>query len=116
MSQLDPRNNQPFVPPPPPSYQRGSSLYPPDVLASKEASAASDAKQALIFAIVGLFCCGFIFGYLGFRKASDALETMQIYDVAQDKRGMATAAKIISICDIALWIVGLFIRFFVLAR
>ena len=111
MSQQPP--NDYFVPPPPP-YQPGSSLYPPEVLASKAAEVASEAKQALIFAIIGLFCCGFIFGYLAFRKASDALETIQIYEVAHDKRGLATAAKIIGIIDIVAWIAGLILRFFVL--
>ena len=111
MSQQPP--NDYFVPPPPP-YQPGSSLYPPEVLASKAAEVASEAKQGLIFAIIGLFCCGFIFGYLAFRKASDALETIQIYEVAHDKRGLATAAKIIGIIDIVAWIAGLILRFFVL--
>ena len=113
MSQQPP--NDDFVPPPPP-YQAQSSLYPPDVLASKAAAVTSDARQALILSIVGLFCCGFIFGYLAFRKANEALETIQIYDVAHDKRGIATAAKIISIIDIVAWIAGLFLRFFVLRR
>ena len=89
-------------------------MYSPEVLASKAAEVASEAKQALIFAIIGLFCCGFIFGYLAFRKASDALETIQIYEVAHDKRGLATAAKIIGIIDIVAWIAGLILRFFVL--
>ena len=114
MSQQPP--NDYFVPPPPPPYQHESSLYPPEVLASKAAEVASEAKQALIFAIIGLFCCGFIFGYLAFRKASDALETIQIYEVAQDKKGRAMAAKILSIIDIVAWIAGLFIRFFLLSR
>jgi hypothetical protein len=101
--------NDPFVPPPPP--QTGNPMYPPDMLAQKAAAAASDAKTALILAIVGIFCFGFIFGFLAYRKANEAIETIDIYQVAHEKRGMATAAKIIGIIDIAFWLVGLVLRF-----
>ena len=107
MSQMPP--NDPFVPPPPP--QTGNPMYPPDMLAQKAAAAASDAKTALILAIVGIFCFGFIFGFLAYRKANEAIETIDIYQVAHEKRGMATAAKIIGIIDIAFWLVGLVLRF-----
>jgi hypothetical protein len=112
LSQQPPPNDQ-FVPPPPPT-EYGSSLYPPDVLRSKAAVVASDAKNALILSIIGLFCFGFIFGFLAFRKANEALETIQIYEVAHDKKGLAMTAKIISIIDIAGWIIGLVLRFTVL--
>lgn len=110
MSQQPPPNYEPFVPPPPPSI--GSSLYSPEVLAAKAAAVASDAKNALILGIVGLFCFGFIFGFLAFRKANEALETIDIYEVAQNKRGLATAAKVLGIIDIVLWGIGLLLRIF----
>src|SRR5215471_14932129 len=106
MSQNPPPDQNAFVPPPPP-LPYSNSLYPPDVLASKAAHVASEAKTALILSILGIFCFGFIFGYLAFRKASDALETIQIYDVAHDKKGLAMTAKILGIFDIAAWIIGL---------
>ena len=86
-------------------------MYPPNVLAAKAAAAASDAKNALILSIVGLFCFGFIFGYLAFRKANEALETIALYDVAHEKRSLAMTAKVLSIIDIVVWIVGLVARF-----
>jgi hypothetical protein len=86
-------------------------MYPLDVLAAKAASAASDAKNALILSIVGLFCFGFIFGFLAFRKANEALETIAHYDVAHDKRGLAITAKVLGILDIVAWIAGLIARF-----
>ena len=86
-------------------------MYPPDVLEAKAKQAADDAKQALIMSIVGIFCLGFILGFLAFRKASSAIETIDLYNVAQDKRGMAMAAKIIGIVDIVLWALGLIARF-----
>lgn len=101
----------PFVPPPPPT---NSSLYPPDVLARQATYAASEAKTALVLSILGVFCFGFIFGLIAFRKANTALETINIYGVAEDKRGMAMTAKVISIIDIVLWGVGLFVRIFLL--
>lgn len=110
MSQEQPPNT-PFIPPPPPPSVAGSPLFSQEVLAAKAASAASDAKNALILSIVGLFCFGFIFGILAFRKANEALETMSAYGVAQEKRGIATVAKILGIIDIALWVVGLIARF-----
>ena len=117
MSQQPPDPNQPFVPPPPPSpTPYGNSLYPPNVLASKAASVASEVKTALILACIGFFCFGFILGYLALRKANEALETIQIYEVAQDKKGLAMTAKVIAIVDIVAWIVGLVLRFTVLSR
>ena len=101
----------PFIPPPPPT---GSSLYPPDVLARQATYAASEAKTALALSILGVFCFGFIFGLLAFRKANTALETINIYGVAEDKHGMAMTAKVLSIIDIVLWGAGLILRFFVL--
>ena len=113
MSQQSPPD-QGFVPLPPPPYQTGNPMYSPEVLASKAAAVASDARNALIMSIIGLFCFGFILGFLAFRKANEALETIQIYDVAHDKKGLAMTAKVISIIDIVGWIVGLFLRFVVL--
>jgi len=101
--------SDPFVPPPPPFT--GNPMYPPDMLSQKAAVAASDAKTALIFSILGIFCFGFIFGFLAYRKANEAIETIDIYQVAQDKRGMATVAKILGIIDISFWILGLVLRF-----
>ena len=85
-------------------------MYSQEVLAAKAASAASDAKNALILSIVGLFCFGFIFGILAYRKANEALETIAIYDVAQTKKGLATAAKVLGIIDIIFWVLALLAR------
>lgn len=109
MSEQQPPNNEPFIPPPPPTP--GNPMYPPNVLAAKAAAVASEAKTALILSIVGLFCFGFILGFLAFRKANEALETIAIYEVAQDKRSLAMTAKVLSIIDIVGWIVALVARF-----
>lgn len=85
-------------------------MYPPEMLAEKARVAASEAKNALIFSIIGIFCFGFIFGFLAFRKANQVIEIIDTYEVAQDKRGLATAAKVIGIIDIVLWALGLVAR------
>ena len=110
MSWQQPPNNDPFVPPPPPPRVTGNPMYSPEVLAAKAASAASDAKNALILSVVGLFCFGFILGILAFRKANEALETISIYEVAQEKRSVATAAKILGIIDIIFWALAIVAR------
>lgn len=69
--------HDPFVPPPPPFT--GNPMYPPDMLAQKAAVVASEVKTALLFSILGIFCFGFIFGFLGYRKANEALATIEIY-------------------------------------
>ena len=101
----------PFVPPPPPTPVEGSSLYPPHVLEAKAQEAKSDAKNALILSIVGLFCFGFILGIIAFKKASSAIETIDMYEVAKDSRGLAMGAKVLAIFDIVGWVIALIARF-----
>lgn len=99
-----------FVPPPPPPSP-GNSFYSPEVLAQKAAYVAAEARTALILSIVGLFCFGFILGFLAFRKANDVLETIAIYEVAQDKKSIATTAKVLGIIDVVGWAIALVARF-----
>ena len=85
-------------------------MYSPEVLASKEKEAAEAAKQALIMSLVGLVCFGFILGFLAFRKAGSAIQIIDQYQVALDKRGMATVARVLGIIDIIGWVVVLIAR------
>jgi hypothetical protein len=68
-------------------------MSPANVLDAKSREAAEDAKQALIMSIIGIFCFGFILGFIAFRKASSALEIMDHYQVAPEKRGIANCRK-----------------------
>jgi hypothetical protein len=108
------QHDAPFVAPPPPSPVEGSSLYPPDVLEAKAREARSDAKSAIILSIVGLFCFGFIFGFIAYKKADNAIEIIDIYEVARDTRSLALAAKVLSIFDIIGWVIALIVRLFLL--
>jgi hypothetical protein len=101
--------NQAFIPPPPPSM--GSGMYPPDMLAQQANVIASEAKTALLLSILGVFCFGFIFGFIAFRKANSGLQMIETYNVGHDKRGMLMTAKVLAIIDILLWGIGLVLRF-----
>lgn len=104
------QNDAPFIPPPPPNPVAGSSLYPPHVLESKAKEAASDAKSALILSIVGVFCFGFIFGIIAYKKAANAIEIIDIYEVAKESRSLAMGAKVLAIFDIVGWVIALVAR------
>lgn len=64
----------------------------------------------IVMLVLVALCFGFIFGILAFRKANEALETISIYEVAQEKRGLAQAAKILGIIDIIFWVLALVAR------
>lgn len=57
-----------------------------------------DGRNALIMAIIGLFCFGIILGPLAYRKAMGL------------SGGVAMAARIIAVIDIIVWVVGLAVR------
>lgn len=88
----------------------GNPMYPPDVLEAKAKEAADGARQALIFAIIGVFCFGLILGILAFRKANHVIGIIDQYGVAQDKRGIAMGAKILGLVDFVLWALGLVLQ------
>jgi hypothetical protein len=104
------QNDAPFIAPPPPSPVEGSSLYPPEVLQAKAQEAKSDAKNALILSIVGLFCFGFIFGIIAYKKAANAIEIIDIYEVARDSRSLAVGARILAVVDVIGWVIALVAR------
>ena len=83
----------------------------PETPRQKEKEVSDNIRNAFILAAVGVICFGFILGYLAFRKASDAIEIIDIYEVAKEKRGLAIAAKVIGILDIIGWALGLIARF-----
>jgi hypothetical protein len=107
VSEQFPPADRPFIPPPPPT---SDSLYSAETLRLKADEIANDAKNALIMSLIGLLCFGMILGVLAFKKANAALENINIYQVGQDKRGLATTAKVIAIIDIIVWVAGIALR------
>ncbi len=69
----------------------------------------AEAKQALIYSIVGLFICGIILGPVAISKAIQAKR-----QIAEDPRltgsGQATAALIIAIIALILWAIAMLAR------
>ncbi len=68
------------------------------------------AKQALMYAVIGLFCFGIVLGPMAVSKARSA-KMILAGNPGMRGEGMATAALIIGIVDIAFWVVGLCARF-----
>ena len=104
--QQDPQN--PFVPPPPPSF--GNSLYSPETLALKENEIKDDAKKALIFSLVGIACFGLILGIFAIQRANSARQNIKIYGVGEQYSGLAIAGLILGILDIVGWGIGIVAR------
>ena len=61
-----------------------------------------------------MFCFGFIFGIIAYRKADNAISVIDIYEVAKDSRSLAVGAKVLAIFDIIGWVVALIVRIFFL--
>ena len=69
------------------------------------------ANTALVFALIGLVCCGIIFGALALQKVNEAKALMIEHDIHPGPSGILTAAKVIAIIDIVFFFVGLLVRF-----
>ena len=69
----------------------------------------SEARDALIASILGLFCLGIILEPFALIKANKA-KKMIAADPTLSGSGMATAATIIGIIGLALWIIGILIK------
>ena len=68
-----------------------------------------EAKDALIMAIVGLFCFGIILEPVALIKASKARK-MMANDPTLGGSGMATAATVIGVIGLVLWVIGIIAR------
>lgn len=66
-----------------------------------------EAKDALKFAIIGLFCFGIILGPLAIIKGTSAKRTIAM-DPRYDGEGIATAAQILGGIEVALYVLGIF--------
>ena len=68
------------------------------------------AKEALITAIISLFCCAIILGPWALVKANEAKKKIDANPYLTG-RGMATAAQVIAVVGLILWGLGLLLRF-----
>jgi hypothetical protein len=62
-----------------------------------------ESKEALTFSIVALFICAIIFAPVALSKASNAKARIRS-DPSLDGGGVATAAQIISVAGLVLWL------------
>jgi hypothetical protein len=65
-----------------------------------------EANEALTFAIVSLFCFGFVFGPIGISKALKAKKMIEM-NPRLSGSGKATAALIIGTVGLVLWVLSL---------
>lgn len=103
-------NNPDWTPPPPPQE---NSMFNDGTRQFYGQKIRSDTNKALVFGILSLFCCGIIFGWLGYNAANEALTNIDVYEVEQDKKGTAQVAKVLSIIGMVLWIIVILLRIFV---
>ena len=68
-----------------------------------------EAKEALIYAIVGIFCLGIILEPIALIKASKA-KKMMAANPQLTGSGMVTAARIIAAIALTLWVIGIIAR------
>ena len=80
--------------------------YPGQQLGYGAQSFAKEAREAMIYSIVGLFCCGIILGPVGLVKGLNAQKSMAATGNFEGK-GMATAAVIIGIIATVIHVLGL---------
>ena len=74
--------------------------------ANQGPSMAKEAKEAMIYSIVGIFCCGIILGPIGLFKGLNVQKQMEATGNFEGK-GMATAAVVIGIIVTILHVLGL---------
>jgi hypothetical protein len=102
MSQQYPNN--PFTPPPPVS----DSPFEPRTITEKTEYVNKNVFWALGLAIFSFLFCGFI-GFYAFGLANNIIQTIDFYNVSQDKRGLAIVAKIIALIAAGFWVLGVLI-------
>ena len=103
---MENQNNQEWKPPPPPEdsiFSSGTREYYAEEIRK-------GATKALVFGILSIVCCPPIFAYFGYSTAQDDLTNIEIYQVEENKRGLAQAGKVLSIIGVVLWAVGLIAR------
>jgi hypothetical protein len=100
------QNDANWTPPPPPDdsiFSSGTRAYYADEISK-------GATKALIFGILSILCCPPIFAYLGYTTAQEVMANIDVYQIGEEKRGLAQAGKVLSIIGVVLWVLGLIVR------
>lgn len=99
-------NNADWTPPPPPEdsiFSSGTRQYYAEEISK-------GATKSLVFGILSILCCPPIFAYLAYSTAEDVLTNIAVYQVGEDKKGLALAGKALAIVGVVLWVLGLIMR------
>lgn len=83
---------------------KGPPLLPEEVTVP-----CKEANKALTYAIVGIFCCGIILEPIALIEASKAQKMMEL-NPRLSGSGKVTAARIIAIIALVLWVLGMAVR------
>jgi hypothetical protein len=106
---MDNQNENDWTPPPPPS-QPENALHSQGTLEYYAAEIRSGSNKALIFGILSIFCCPPIFAYYAYTTADEVITNIAVYEVEQNRRGMAQAGKVLAIAGVVLWVIGIILR------
>ena len=81
----------------------------PPILAEEATIPCKEANEALTYAIVGIFCCGIILEPIALSKAAKARKMIAM-NPRLSGSGKVTAATIIAVVGLILWVIGMFAR------
>jgi len=100
------QNNPGWAPPPPPD----DSVFGSGTREHYAGLIRSGSTKARVYGILCIFCCPPIFAYFAYTTAEEVLTNISIYQVEENRKNMAQAAKILAIVGIVLWGIGLVAR------
>ncbi|HEX9060305.1 MAG TPA: DUF4190 domain-containing protein [Clostridia bacterium] len=75
-------------------------IYPTEIISR---GTHPEAKNALIFGIISIFCCAVVFGPMAIVKGSDAIRDIE-NNPGYEGLGMAKAGRILGIIGLVLWV------------
>lgn len=101
------QGNPQWAPPPPPD----DSIFGSGTREHYAQEIRKGSNKALVFGILSIFCCPPIFAYLAYTTAQEVLTNIDIYQVEENRKGFAQAAKVLAIVGIVLWVIGTIARF-----
>ena len=81
----------------------------PKLVAEEATIPCKEANEALTYAIVGIFCFGIILEPIALVKASKARKMIQL-NPRLTGSGKVTAATIIAVVALILWVLSIFVR------
>ena len=103
---MENRNDQEWAPPPPPD----DSVFGIGTRQHYAEEIRKGSTKALVYGILSIFCCPPIFAYLAYTTAQEVLTNIDIYQIEENRRGFAQAAKVLAIVGLVLWGLGVIAR------